>query len=202
MPVLVQPPATLRNDGNIALSTPPTPGSLLVLVTGGFFGSLGSYRPQGFIRAAAWKSNDNNGVMFWIRRAVAGDSGSYDMSASDNQGAVLYEYADASGLFPVNGGGAAEDGHLFSFYAPPEPFDGKAVGMIVLTHDTTPGLYFYPRPGLTQDYMTPPSDSLNHPSVFGRITPEAVGAITGETTGGGLNNSAFGMAYLVGAPAA
>lgn len=200
-PALVQ-MGTLRNDGTISLPSPPTVGNMMVLVTAGFGVSLDSYAPSGFIKGTKYSSNVNNSTLAWYRTVQSGDTGSYAITASDNQAAVLYEFEDCVGLYGAMGGSPSFSGNTLTFGLSPNPFSDTSTYLIPVTHDTAPSLAFLPETGLTEDYASPYNSSLNHPAVFGRWEG-ASGAEIGQAVSspGVLVQPCYGAYALIGSPA-
>lgn len=190
--------ATIRNDGTVTLPSAPTPGNLMVWMAGGWGGSINGYIPAGFTRVATYLSNGNNGVMGAMRVVQPGDTGSYSVSASDNQGGVLYEFSDA--VFLVGSGGGYPDysGSNFNFSAAPSPYQANSISFLPFTHDDGSTLDFTPMTGLTQDYQT--VGGGNHASCFARLADTASRSVAGFSTGGGLNQPCYGVFWLLGTP--
>lgn len=200
-PTLVQ-KATLRGDGTIALGVAPTVGNLMVLCMGGNSATTlpANYKPAGFTALNLYQSDANNAVLFAIRRVRSGDTGSYAMSASDNQAAVLYEFEDAVGVYGFAGGSMSGSfsGASFSMDAPGSPYGVGDLVLGILTHDTTPLYTITGETGLTVDYTTP-NDGQNHPSAFFHYDNTFDGIMAGSTSSS-PTAPAFGLAAVVGAP--
>lgn len=181
-PSLAQSVATLRNDGTIALGSSPTVGNLMVLVTSGFNGSLTSYAPSNFYQSTKYNSDSNNGVMAWMRRVQSGDTGSYSLSASDNQGAVLYEFAAAVGIVPLGGGAMAHafSGANFSLYVPQSVFSANDIVVGAFGSDTTATWSVTGETGITVDYQT--TGATNHTGAFIRALSTHDGILAGSTS--------------------
>lgn len=200
-PTLIQ-KATLRGDGTIALGVAPTVGNLMVLCMGGNSATTipANYKPAGFIASALYQSDANNAVLFAVRRVRSGDTGSYAMSAADNQAAVLYEFADASGVYGFAGGAMAGSfsGSSFSLDAAGSPYGVSDLVLGILTHDTTPLFSITGETGLTVDFLTP-NDGQNHSAAFFHYDDTFDGTLAGSTSSA-PTAPAFGLAAVVGAP--
>lgn len=200
-PSLIQ-KATLRGDGTIALATAPTVGNLMVLVMAGYSSTslLGTYKPAGFTGILTYSSNANNAVAIATRRVKSGDTGSYAMSTSDNQAAVLYEFADAVGAFGIAGGDMSGQfsGAAYTQDGPQSPYGVNDLILGAFTHDTTPTWTLTAETGLTLDYATP-ADGQNHTGLFFHYDNTFDGTMTG-TTSSNPTSPAFGMFAVVGAP--
>lgn len=198
-PLLVQ-KATLRGDGTIALPAPPTIGNLMILVMAGYSPTSlpGTYKPRAFTSLATYQSDTNNAVSFANRRVVSGDTGSYNMSTTDNQAAVLYEFANAAGVYPIVGGAMSGQfsGTSFALTAPISPYGADDINLIAFTHDTTPVWSLTAETGLSIDFLTP-ADGQNHTSAFASYGKSFDQTIAGGLTGSPVN-PAFGMAAVVG----
>lgn len=200
-PTIVQ-SATLRGDGTIALATAPTVGNLLVLCMGGNSAVTlpANYKPASFTATSQYQSDANNAVLFAFKRVVAGDTGSYAMSAPDNQAAVLYEFANAAGIFGLAGGPMSSNfsGANFTLGGPQSPYGTNDIVLGILTHDTTPRYSITAETGLSVDFITP-NDGQNHPAAFFRYDKTFDGVLAGSTSSG-PTAPAFGFATVVGAP--
>lgn len=139
-PTLVQ-KATLRGDGTITLPSAPTPGNIMVLLMAGFGAVVlpTNYKPAGFGIIGAFQSDANNVVTTALRVVQSGDTGSYAMSASDNQAAVLYEFADVGGVYPMSGGAMAGffSSAVYNIFAQPSPYNVDDIVIGAFTQDTT-----------------------------------------------------------------
>lgn len=197
-PTFVQ-KGTLRLDGTISLPVAPTVGNLMVLVTAGFGTSLPSYAPAGFTQSGQFSSNASNSVMVWTRRVVSGDTGSYAISASDNQQAVLYEFENAGGAFGVTGGVMSSyfTGNNFSIGLPGSPFGTKDIMLAAFEHDTTPTWSITGETGWTTDF-TPGADGQNHQGAFGRYDPTTFDGVIAGSLSSTPNNPVFGVFAVVG----
>ena len=156
--------ATLRNDGTLALVSPPTPGNVLLFVAGGWGGSLNStsYFPAGFIYQGVFSSDSNNSVQAGWRLVVSGDTGSYAMSAGDNQFCALFEIAGVGSIVQLGQtqdirGGAASP--AFNMTVPEQYISAADLVFGCVTHDTTEVFTVTPETGLTVDFVTA---SLSH----------------------------------------
>lgn len=172
---------TLRNDGTIALPVAPTVGNLMVHVQGGF-NTYPAYTPAGFANVAIFSSNANNFVVASVRRVVSGDTGSYSVSASDNQFCALYEYQDAEGIYGVVGGAAPVSGSTINYPCPPSPFGPNDECIIVIEHDATAVATITPETGLIVDYQ-PLADGSNHIGAIYRRLPSFDGSLNGSWSG-------------------
>lgn len=152
--------ATLRNDGTITLPAPPTVGNLMVHIQGGF-DTFAAYTPAGFINTAIYNSNANNFVVASVRRVIAGDTGSYAVSASDNQFCALYEYQDAMSVLGLAGGPMAFSGSAFALSVPRSPFAPLDDVIVCVEHDATAVFTATAETGLTKDFE-PSADGANH----------------------------------------
>lgn len=198
-PTFVQ-KGTLRLDGTISLPVAPTVGNLMVLVTGGLGTSLFSYAPAGFAPGAKYDSNTNNSVMAWSRRVQSGDTGSYAISATDNQQAVLYEFANAGGAFGVIGGAMSSffTGNNFTIGLPGSPYGTQDIMLAAFEHDTTPTWSITGETGWTTDFA-PGADGQNHQGAFGRYDPATFDGVLAGSLSSTPNNPVFGVFAVVGA---
>lgn len=198
-PSIVQ-KATLRLDGTIALGVAPTVGNLLVLSTSGFGGSLAAYVGTGFQLIGSYSSNANNTVMIWAKRVRAGETGSYAITASDNQQAVLYEVADCVGVVGLGGGAMSGffTGTNFTMPVLDSPFGPSDLRLISMTHDTTPVWTITAETGLTVDFA-PAADGNNHTGAFATLTSAHDDVVAGSLSGTPVQ-PAFGVFALIGAP--
>ena len=180
LPVMIQ-KGTLRNDGTIALPVAPTVGNLMVHVQGGF-NSYQAYTPAGFTNVAVFNSNANNFAVASIRRVQSGDTGSYSVTAGDNQFSVLYEYQDAGSVYGVVGGPAPIRGSTINYPFPPSPFGPQDECIMVIEHDGTQVATITPETGLTVDYQ-PSADGANHIGAVYRRDPTHDGTLNGSWSG-------------------
>ena len=192
----------LRGDGTISLPAAPTPGNLMVLVMAGFNATslTSGYMPAGFTPVVTYSSNANNAVAAAVRRVQSGDTGSYAMSTSDNQAAVIYEFEDAVGVYGTGGGvmSGAFSGNNFTFIGQQSPYGVSDILLGAFTHDTTPTWSITAEPGLTVDYATP-ADGQNHTSIFFRYDEAFDGTLAGSLSGSPVQ-PASGVFAVVGAP--
>ena len=198
-PVIVQ-SATLRGDGTIALPVAPTPGNLMVLVMAGYSAtSLPTiYKPAAFTSVVTYQSDTNNAVSFAVRRVVSGDTGSYAMSTSDNQAAVLYEVENCAGAFALTGGAMAGSfsGANYSYTGQQSPYGVNDLIVGAFTQDTAATWALTPETGLTVDFLTP-NDGANHTGAFFHYDKTFDGIMTGSTSAN-PTAPASGLAALVG----
>lgn len=185
---------TLRNDGTIALPVAPTDGNLMVFVAGGFGNSLPGYVPPGFSVFSIDGVPSANLVLIAFKRVESGDTGSYAISASDNQAAVLYEFSDAAGLAQIAGGALPFVNSTDFEIGMLEPFvDG--VRLVAMTNDNAANFAIDAATGLTVDFYGDNTGGANHTSAFARLNPATFvdGKVTGDITGW----SSAGYAYWV-----
>lgn len=189
-PTMVQ-MATMRGDGTISLAEEPTPGNLMVAVVGGY--RSGIYTPPGFVWNGQQFSNGNNAVAIMSRTVQEGDTGSYALSASDNQFIALYEFSGATGVDNLNGGYLAVNGNAFYIEA------GKPISAIRIVageNDTASYFSIDAEDGLTVDYATP-NDGQNHTGFVVRIDDTFEGRLTG-TISNGFSAAVFGVFDVLG----
>lgn len=191
--------ATLRNDGNITLAAAPTPGNLMVLVTGGFGGSIDGYVPAGFALVGGFASDNNNGVRCWGRVVQAGDTGNYPMSASDNQSAVLYEFSGALTAASMSGGRlGGPGGAAWAINFLPSPFGKNNVVLGVVENDSTVQWTVDALTGVVADNIDG-TGTGNHTCAFVRVDQSTAGpTISGTITSGGYNNPVYGLFAVIG----
>lgn len=158
---------TLRNDGTLALPGAPTVGNLMVWIAGGF-GTIQNYMPAGFTLCALYNSNSNNYVAAAVRRVQSGDTGSYAVSASDNQFSALYEYQDAQTVFGLVGGPMVFSGSAYTLGVPRSPFGPLDDVIVCMEGDTTVVFTATAETGLTKDYE-PAADGANHIGAIYRL---------------------------------
>lgn len=200
-PSIVQ-KATLRGDGTIALPIAPTEGNLMVLVMAGFGAtSLPTiYKPAAFSLIGMYQSDANNVVVAATRRVIAGDTGSYAMSTSDNQAAVLYEVEGAAGVIPLGGGAMASffsgSNYTFAGLASPYGVDDVIVG--AFTQDTAARWTLTGEAGLSVDFVTP-NDGQNHTGAFFNYDRNFDGVMVGTTTSN-PTAPAYGLFAVFGQP--
>ena len=186
--------ATLRNDGVLTLTNTPTVGNLLVLVVAGFDGSISAYIPSGFGISARYNSNTNNVVAVYTKTVTSGDTGSFTMSASDNQQAIMYEYKDATGIMPIGGGTISVNGSTGTISVPTNPFSINSPILLAIEHDTSVKIDFTDNLNLTKDYAA--TDSSNHKGAFARYVGEG-GTIT-VSADGAFTSPVWGAYALLG----
>ena len=200
-PTLVQ-FGTLRGDGTMTLASAPTPGNLLVLVMAGFKDPVvfDNYMPNGFTALGLYRSDVNNVVAAAMRRVKDGDAATWAMSASDNQSAVLYEFADAAGVQPVVGGGMSRTftGADFDIDVPKPLFGSAGVVVGAFTSDTLPNWTIDAADELNVDFETPASGTDNHPGAFFRYGSAFAGNITGNLSASPAVYPAYGLFEVVG----
>lgn len=201
IPAIVQ-KATLRGDGTIALATAPTVGNTMVLVMAGFsVTSLpGTYKPAGFGVVGSYNSDSNNAVVVAVRKVQSGDTGSYAMSTSDNQAAVLYEISDYAGIYGLAGGAMSSffSSANYTLSTPPSPFGPNDIVLGAMTQDTTATWSITGETGLVVDFLTP-SDGQNHTGAFFHYDGTIDGAIAGSTSAS-PTQPAYGLFAIVGKP--
>lgn len=194
--------ATLRGDGTIALPVAPTVGNLMVLVMAGYSSTSlpGTYKPAGFTVINTYFSDANNAVCLAVRRVKSGDTGSYAMSTTDNQSAVLYEFDNAVGAFGLAGGAMSGQfsGASYIIAGPQSPYGVNDIILGAFTQDTTATWTLTAETGLTLEYATP-ADGQNHTGLFFRYDNTFDGEMAG-TTSSNPTSPAFGMFAVVGAP--
>lgn len=200
-PSIVQ-KATLRGDGTIALPVAPTVGNFMVLMMAGFGASSlpTIYKPAAFSFVSMYQSDANNVVVAATRRVISGDTGSYAMSTSDNQAAVLYEIADAAGIIGLGGGGMSAffSGSNYTFTGLPSPYGVDDLVFGAFTHDTAARWTLTGEAGLSVDFVTP-NDGQNHTSAFFNYDKTFDGTMVGTTTSA-PTAPAFGLFTVFGKP--
>lgn len=194
MPTLVQ-KAPMRNDGDIVLPATPTPGNMLIWITGGWRDSLDGYRPNGFQPAGRYYGNQANAVQAWTRTILVGDGTTYNVYGGDNQGGVLYEFTNCLGLYPLAGGPLAYSGSQGSITVPPNPYDTGAEILLSAEHDTLPIISFVGTGNLTVDRVDA-DDGLNHKSTQARMV--GVGGDAQITTSSYFTDPVWGAFALIG----
>lgn len=172
---------TLRKDGTIALPSAPTVGNLMVHVQGGS-NSYAFYTPAGFVNVAIYQSNGSNCVVASIRRVQSGDTGSYAVSASDNQFSALYEYQDANTVLGLIGGPMLVSGSTINAGIPLSPFGPTDEVIVVIENDTTFVPTITPKTGLTKDYEVPADGSNHHGGIY-RVTSAFDQILAGSWSG-------------------
>jgi hypothetical protein len=187
---------TLRNDGTIALSTAPTPGNLMVFVSGGAFGAFasGPYIPSNFTPVAQYNSNGNNAVWAAMRRVQPGDTGSYSISASDNQSCVLYEFSGASDCVPVKGWRIMQVGSTSPLFVPK---GYGATRLVIVENDNADNMSATPATGLNIDYNVNFGGD-NHKSIYFRLDDTFSVELIDLAISGGWNNPVYGVFDVLG----
>lgn len=166
LPILVQ-QASLRNDGNLVLPQTPTPGNMLVVVAGGYYGtSLTAYKPSGFSAVALYSSNANNAVAVFTKVATSQDTNTFAMTASDNQQAVMYEFENCSNIVGIGGGAISYTGSTGTIVVPENPFSKNSVTLVAVEHDTAIQLALSGGDSI-QDFSA--IDGGNHMGAIGRV---------------------------------
>jgi hypothetical protein len=183
VPSIVQ-SASIRGDTTIALPSAPTVGNIMFWIYAGFSGSDGAYAPAGFTFSSSFNSDGNNKVSLWYRFVVSGDTGSYSLSASDNQGGALLEVANSDAALAVTGGSMSGNfsGTSFSLRVPSSPYDGTTIRIVALEHDTANPYTIAAATGLTVRYNAP--SGANHVGAVVTLTDAFVGPMTGSVTAG------------------
>ena len=200
-PSIVQ-KATLRGDGNVVLPSAPTVGNLLVHIAAGYSATTlpATYRPTGFTPVQVYQSDVNNAVSLSIRRVQNGDGLNYAVTSQDNQACVLFEFADASGVYGIGGGamGGFFSGSNFNAFAQLSPYSVDDIVIGAFTQDTTALWNLTAETGLTVDLVTP-NDVNNHTGAFFHYDKTFDGSVQGSTSAN-PTQPAFGMFAVVGAP--
>lgn len=173
---------TLRNDGDLVLPSAPIAGNTLLLVTAGWGGSINAYAPNGFTFLGRYDSNNSNAVALWSRTVQSGDGTTWAMSASDNQGAVMYEVVDFAGAFPLHGGNMASsfNGNNWTVNPLIGPFPGPR--LLVMEQDYDLNWSITPGAGFTQDFLSQGGGSGNHTGAFVTIEDGFTGSISGSVS--------------------
>lgn len=182
-PPIMEQFGTLRNDGTIALAGAPTVGNVMIFVSAGFAGSIGGYAPAGFTLFSSFSSDANNSVQIWYRFVVGGDTGSYAISASDNQAAVLYEFSAFGGIQSLSGGGFGGNfsGSNFSYGVFRAPY--TSILLIVFEQDRAENWLINPQTGLIVDFYSNNTGGSNHTGAFVRWNnADFTTQITGSTS--------------------
>lgn len=172
---------TLRNDGTIALPGAPTVGNLMVHVQGGYK-TYPAYTPAGFVNVAIYQSNANNFVVASIRRVQSGDTGSYAVSATDNQFCALYEYQDANTVLGLTGGPMPVSGSTINLGVPLSPFGPTDEVIVVIENDLVVVPTITPKTGLTKDYEASADGSNHHGGIY-RVTSAFDQILAGSWSG-------------------
>jgi len=162
VPSIVQ-KASLRNDGMLALPAAPKAGNTLLVVLSGYGGSIDDYAPPGFLERSRAYSNHDNIVSFRTRKVQAGDTGSYNLFAGDNQQATLYEIKNAGAFGEGRGGGNAftyTNPRKFLFGVNKHETDRPMMTFVGATSDSDTTISFEPAAGLTTDFYA--VDGGNH----------------------------------------
>lgn len=196
-PTIVQ-SASLRGDGTLALGSAPTPGNLLIFINAGFSGSENSYVPSGFSRVTNYDGDANNRVACYSRIAQSGDTGSYAMSASDNQGCTVIEVANADFVVARGGGSMASKftGTSFSVPIAATAYDATSINILAMEQDGTGVFTVTPATGLTTRYITT-SDGNNHVGGVVTLTNAFSGNVTGSVASG-PSGSTYGQWMIFG----
>lgn len=194
-PTLIQ-SATLRNDGTIALPSAPTPGNLMVFVSGGFGNSLNNYSPVGFTRGPAYRSDANNGAQLALRTVQSGDTGSYAVTATDNQFCALYEFSNVTAVRGLYGGYLSTSGSNW-FIEALKP--SGAVRIVVGENDTSSAFTVDAATGLTVDITTEAVN--NHPGFIARLDDTFTTGRVSGTIANGFSAPVFGVFDVVGTEA-
>lgn len=193
-PTLIQ-KVTQRAGGTFSLPAAPTAGNLLVWLTAGFNSawSLAGFYVVGYF------TTTNQVVACYARKVVAGDANSFTVGASDDKAGVLYEFQDATGVFPLTGG--AMSGFFssanFTLPLPPSLFATSDTRLLALESDTAAVWSVTPETGYSQDYVVPSGAAGNHYSVIGRLSDMFDGTLAGSTSGSPIN-PVFGLFEVVG----
>lgn len=202
-PTLVQAPASLRNDGSVSLASPPTVGNLMVLAIAGWGSNMNigqAYTPSGgWNLIGIYYADINNAVSLWQRRVRTGDAGSVSLSGQDNHAAVIYEYQNAVGCYPLSGGAMGQyfSSNNFSLPIVRSPFGINDQVICIFQHDTTPVWGITGETGVVVDYITPSSE-FNHTSAFARSLPTHIDrGIEGSIIGTPVS-PVFGQFVVVG----
>lgn len=193
-PTLVQ-KASIRGDGTVTLPAAPTAGNLLVWVANGWQGSLQGYRPSGFTITANYQSNANNGVMMAMHWVQTGDPAAWAVSASDNQGGVLYEFSGASGPGISFGGSLAVNG---SGYIVDLLKSASVYTFVNIQNDNSSTLSYTAQTGTTLDYNAN-SDGDNHKGLVIAIPPTATAKQVSGAVTGSWDSPVYGVFTVAGA---
>lgn len=190
--------ANLRSDGTVALAFAPTAGNLLVFVYSGYTGGESGFAPPGFTKISSFDSDGNNRVGLWTRTAQAGDTGSYALSATDNQGCALLEVANCAGVQTLGGGAMSGQfsGANFSLVPQTGLFQGAQLRVVAFESDGTPNWTITAQTGLTIVY-NPPLSAVNHQGAVVVLTDAVTGAVAGSTSSA-PTQPVFGVWALVG----
>jgi hypothetical protein len=183
VPAIVQ-SASIRGDTTIALASAPTVGNIMFWIYSGFSGSDGAYAPTGFTFHSSYNSDGNNKVSLWYRFVVSGDTGSYSLSASDNQGGALLEVSNSDTAVALGGGAMSGSfsGTSFSLRIPTSPYDGTNIRIVAFEHDTANPYTITAGTGLTTRYIS--AAGANHVGAIMTLTDAFVGPMTGSVTAG------------------
>ena len=192
---------TLRGDGNITLPSPPTPGNLLVVVMAGHRDTtlIPNYMPIGFMGIQTFRSDINNAIAVGMKRVEQGEPTSWAMSASDNQSAVIYEFSNSSRVIALGGGTMAANftSSTFSINLGLPLYGQGGIVLGAFTSDQTPHWSVNSAPGLSVDFLSPPSATDNHPAAFVRYSDDFSGIVTGSVSANPVQ-PAFGLFEVVG----
>lgn len=189
-PTIVQ-RASIRNDGTVTLPGTPSVGNWMVWIAAGWGGSLLSYIPSGFSVNWIYFSNNNNAVMIASREVQSGDTGSYAVSASDNQGGVLLELSGFKGIAPIIGGPDPffNGGTSYSHFVPPTPYE--ALIIVARESDDAATWTTTAATGLTEEYNSG-SGTGNHTGVILSLDMATFqGAVSGSCSS--VNNNVYGI---------
>jgi len=193
-PVVVQ-RASVRNDGPIALPVAPTVGNNLLFVYSGQAQTESAYVPAGFLNIKTYTSDAYNSVGLYKKTVKAGETGSYNVSADDNQGAALYEISGLGNIILLGGGVIPSNGVVNSFN--PRPTDAEYLAIFGMEVDSDFGVTIDSAAGLTVDYNAGPTGNGtgNHRGLVAS-GKNATGAIT--TNAGGKTGAVFGAFLCLG----
>lgn len=174
---------TLRNDGTLALTSPPTPGNVLLFVAGGWAGSINNYQPNGWIPLGSARSNENNGVLASWKLVDSADPVSIALSAGDNQFCAVYEIANAGSLVFLGNGTNVFDGTStpnFNVKVPTLTQSPTDLFFFVFEEDNSHGVTIS-SPGFTMDMMV--NYGGNHGGIIGRYDTTFVSPLQGNSSG-------------------
>lgn len=197
-PTVVQ-KAAIRGDGRIELPNQPTPGNKLYFLAAGYGASDTSYPPAGFARAGRHISNNNNSVTLDILATItAATPKGFDVSAGDNQQAVLYEIADSEWAYPGLGGSIVYNGNnIFDLVNAPCPYTDDALVLLGLENDNTTRFAMPVQDKVTEDFNSP-ADGLNHTGWLGRVDRPGDPLIVKGVVAGAAQDAVFGFFWVIG----